>query len=410
MIRLDRTGRGIGLDSLSALARIYALGVKVHTRQDGDVSIARASDTFGPVLRILAGAVENEARRDKAVRHYENRRTQGRHIGSLPPYGTRLDEAGEPIAVEPQASVVRRAFELRAQGLGYRTIARNLHADSPPKVLRDGTERSLTWHQSSIRYWINCRTYIGIVVDEELWKRANSVSLGFGFKSKENTVYPWPLSGAIRCECGKKLTGNPSKSNFRDRHGKKKSTTYCYRYYLCPNPLAHGGKALRWRAEKLEAQIPSILTRIKRNPTADKKFGQRRDKKRVEIERRLNAAEKRTATIGSQRSHAWDQAAKGGISDENLRHRLEALDQAEDEGRREVARAREELGAIDNIAQNEVNLQRTMRNLARRWGEVPPAHQRVVSGALSRAVGGLIVGRGGIVRTFWDIEQDRLLT
>ena len=140
MIRLDRTGRGLGLDAIAALAEIHKLGVTIHTRQDGDVSLTRVTDVFMPVLRVLTAATENEARRDKALASYSKRREAGKHIGSLAPYGVKIIN-GEPKPIEPQASVVRRAFELREQGHGYRTIVRELHATSPPKVRRDGTAR-----------------------------------------------------------------------------------------------------------------------------------------------------------------------------------------------------------------------------------------------------------------------------
>jgi hypothetical protein len=52
MVRLDRLGRGLGLEALAALSEIVQLGVTIHTRQDGDYT--------------LNGAIENEARRDKA--------------------------------------------------------------------------------------------------------------------------------------------------------------------------------------------------------------------------------------------------------------------------------------------------------------------------------------------------------
>ena len=63
MIRLDRAGRGLAIEPLAALAEIYRLGVMVHTREDGDVNIARASDAIKPILRVLTGALENEAMR-----------------------------------------------------------------------------------------------------------------------------------------------------------------------------------------------------------------------------------------------------------------------------------------------------------------------------------------------------------
>jgi|SRR5579862_4654839 len=402
MIRLDRTGRGLGLEAIAAMARIYELGVKIHTRQDGDLSITRTADVFGPVLRILAGACENEARRDKALRTYENRRAAGKHIGSLAPYGTKLDEEGEPVPLEPQACVVRRAFEMRAAGIGYRTIAQKLNSNSPPKIRRDGTERKMRFHPSSVRYWVNCKTYRGVVVDTKLWDRANAVS-NRGFKVKDATRYPWPLGGALRCECGTRLIGNPAKSNWRT--GKRKRE-YSYRYYVCTG-VDHA-KVLRYRAEELEAQIPAILKRLRGDPNAEKTYFRRRRSKRSEIERTISSTEQQIVAIAGRREHAWNMAAKGGIRDEELRRRLQALDAAEDEFRRTLVNERETLAALDSSDSHEKSLQVLLQDLTRRWRTVSAAHQRAVANALSRAVGGLIVQRNGIIRPFLDKKQDRL--
>jgi DNA invertase Pin-like site-specific DNA recombinase len=41
MTRLDRLGRGLGIEALAAIAEIVRLGVTIHTRQDGDYRLAR---------------------------------------------------------------------------------------------------------------------------------------------------------------------------------------------------------------------------------------------------------------------------------------------------------------------------------------------------------------------------------
>lgn len=400
MIRLDRTGRGLGLDAIAALAEIHKLGVTIHTRQDGDMSLARVTDVFLPVIRVLTAATENEARRDKALATYSLRRAAGKHIGSLPPYGVALTK-GEPQPLEPQASVVRRAYELRAQGHGYRTIVRQLHATSPPKIRCDGTPIPLSWNPSSVRYMIRCKTYRDVVVDSDLWHRANAVS-NRGFTIKESTRYPWPLGGAVKCECGRRLIGNPSKSNWKGKN------TYLYRYYLCLNVKAHEGRMPRHRAEKLEGQIPGLFSRLKATTAAQDAYAKEFNSGRREIEARMQGVQQQIAALSRRKSHAWDLAAEGGISSEDLRERLKTLDVEMDSAQRSVQRHRAELDAILGKEYVEEHLQDVFGDLAQLWPEGAPTEQRAAANALSRIVGGLVVRADGTLKTFLDLEQDRL--
>ncbi len=43
MVRLDRLCHGLGLEALAALSEIVQLGVTIHTRQDGNYTLSRAS-------------------------------------------------------------------------------------------------------------------------------------------------------------------------------------------------------------------------------------------------------------------------------------------------------------------------------------------------------------------------------
>ena len=61
MVRLDRLGRGLGLEALAALSEIVQLGVTIYTCQDGDYTLSRASESLLPLMRIVTGAIENEA-------------------------------------------------------------------------------------------------------------------------------------------------------------------------------------------------------------------------------------------------------------------------------------------------------------------------------------------------------------
>jgi DNA invertase Pin-like site-specific DNA recombinase len=116
MTRLDRTGRGLGLEAIAALAQLHKAGVTIHTRQDGDVSLTRVTDVFLPVLRVLTAATENESRRDKALAAYDARRKAGKHIGSHAPYGVQLVN-GSPQPVEPTSLSRARSLQTSRRGL-----------------------------------------------------------------------------------------------------------------------------------------------------------------------------------------------------------------------------------------------------------------------------------------------------
>src|SRR5579884_2306227 len=132
MTRLDRTGRGIGLDSIEAMAKIRRLGVIIHTLEDGDNAFNRASDILKPVLRIVTGALENEARADKSRAGHARRRAQGKHSSGNAPYGTVMVD-GVAVPYEPEAAIVRELFERRAQGWGYGRLAKWAAAIAPAK-------------------------------------------------------------------------------------------------------------------------------------------------------------------------------------------------------------------------------------------------------------------------------------
>jgi site-specific DNA recombinase len=402
MIRLDRTGRGLGLDAMGALAKVHSLGVTVHTREDGDVALTRAADTIRPILRVLTGALENEARSDKSKATYERRRALGKFVGSRPPYGTRLND-GDITIYRPEAAIVKKVFELRASGLGYRSIAREMHTVAPPRKKVNGDEVALAWNPASVRAWINCRTYRGTVVSEELFERANAVS-NRGFVIKEQTKYPWPLGGSIRCECGRLLVTNTATSNFARR--KKR---YHYRYYLCPASHLHKtGDAPRFRAEKLEEQIPAILTKLKTTPAKEKAYAQRRDQERRDIESRIQATEKRIETLKASKRHAWDVAAGGKLSNDDLQDRLGQIDHDLEEAHASLRRDQTTRDALLNSDRHEVRLLDLARDLSNQWSRVPAEKKRVVARALARTVGGLIVSKDGTLRPFLGIEQDRL--
>jgi len=172
MIRLDRLGRGLGLEALAALAQITQLGVTIHTRQDGDYRIARASDSILPLMRIVTGGIENEARRDKALDTYKRRRLNNLTVSNKRPYGI-VVVAGRDAPAEPEAKAVRLAFEMAANGFGYSAIGTRLRAIAPPKLYANGRTHDTEWTNDRVRKLLRQRAYRGVVIDEPQWDRVS---------------------------------------------------------------------------------------------------------------------------------------------------------------------------------------------------------------------------------------------
>jgi hypothetical protein len=66
-----------------------------------------------PLMRVMTGAIENEARRDKAKTIFAHRRSKGEVVCNERPYRLRMDGKRD-VVQEPQAQAVCLAFELAA--------------------------------------------------------------------------------------------------------------------------------------------------------------------------------------------------------------------------------------------------------------------------------------------------------
>src|SRR6202042_505326 len=141
------------------------LGVRVWTREDGDVKLERASDSILPAIRSIVAALENEVRADRARAGKARRRAAGLHNGNAP-YGCVLVE-GRPVAYEPEAAIVRALFEHRAQGWGYERLINYAGRNAPPKLLANGEFKKLTWGRSTVEGLLRRRTLRDVVVPTE---------------------------------------------------------------------------------------------------------------------------------------------------------------------------------------------------------------------------------------------------
>jgi putative DNA-invertase from lambdoid prophage Rac len=122
--KLDRMFRG-ALDALGLLAELKERGISLHVIDlGGDVTGDGISKL---VSTILSWVVAAERERIAAVKR--GQRARGRYLGGIPPFGWRVGDAGELVAVPEQQEALTRMRRLRANGTTLRAIAEQMRAD-----------------------------------------------------------------------------------------------------------------------------------------------------------------------------------------------------------------------------------------------------------------------------------------
>ncbi|HEY1656219.1 MAG TPA: recombinase family protein [Candidatus Tumulicola sp.] len=312
-IRIDRLGRGDGLEAMGALAQIRRLGVILHTRTDGDVRLERATDSILPAIMAITAGIENEVRSEKWRAVHARRRAAGLHVGQVP-FGVVLVD-GRAVPYEPEASIVRAVFKHAADDhWGYTRLATFARERAPSKRLNDGSDRAYRWAPATIRTLMNSKTLRGLVVDEDLWERARSAR-ALDFRARAPRRFPWPLRGAVRCTCGRLLRGHTG-----GVEGWK------IRYLFCSDPC-HSSPHPAHRADKLEQQFVELLRQLwaQDDFVVDKRFA---DDAMNEAQQLLKSARKAASAAEERRSRVWALAEEGQITGVQLRERLDEVDAA----------------------------------------------------------------------------------
>lgn len=388
MTRLDRTGRGLGLEPMAAFAQIHQMGVVIHTREDGDNTIKRASDVLKPFLRILTGALENETRSEKWKATHARRRAQGLHVGSIP-FGCVLIE-GKAVPYEPEATVVRQIFEHAAMGWGYTRLARWAQSVAPSKRLHDGTDRPLHWAASSIKSILDSKTLRGLVVDEERWQAARA-QRAMDFKARSSKRWPWPLLGAVRCACGKMLTGHCAGSE-----------PYRIRYYICRrHGLEPGQKIPSHRADKLEAAFVALLHRL----TADDSFIIAPQKTDADLKARERDVRSRLTSLDLRRSKVWALLENDTLTGPQVRERLDEIDADRTAAQKELERLRMVIAEAERAHEAIASMKDVLATLSELWPQGTVEHQQEVAKAVAACVAGLwtVPGQRAVLLTGHDL-------
>jgi DNA invertase Pin-like site-specific DNA recombinase len=126
MIRLDRLGRGDAIASQIYVRELRSLGVRVWTRDQGEVHLDTAMEQMAVGMQAFFAQHENEVRSDKAKAVYKRKRESGEAVGNQRAYGLKLD-GHRDVPDEPRAQVVARA--ITALGSPYRFSLRRRYSE-----------------------------------------------------------------------------------------------------------------------------------------------------------------------------------------------------------------------------------------------------------------------------------------
>ncbi|HKU67221.1 MAG TPA: recombinase family protein [Candidatus Baltobacteraceae bacterium] len=323
MNRLDRTGR-MPLDAISALNDIRKLGVTIRDRINGDYTFQRVIDQVGPIFQLLQAGFENEVRSDRSRAGHKRRRDEGKLIPSKPPYGVKRDERGKAIPDPKCARVVRKVFERWADGDSPAAILRWLREKAPPRIGRGGKEYHIRWSLSHVYKMVVLGTYRGVVIDEDLWQRAQSRKRKYSRPGPGGYVYPF---SGIKCTCGHTLRArtNVSASRYRRRDGSEVIYTRSpIVWYVCGSLKHDGVRYLSFREERIEEQWLKML-RILSLKNAPWPTSQRA----TNLGPRIEMLTRRLDVLLARRDRVHAAFEDGTYDTKTMQRRLAAIDEEE---------------------------------------------------------------------------------
>ena len=241
----DRFSRNTG-DAYQMIATLRSLGVEPQAiEQPLDLSVPENKMMLAFYLAVPE--VENDRRALNVIRGMRKARKEGRWMGAAPiGYKNKVTENGVKYIgpVEPEASIVRWAFEELATG-----------RFNTQQVWKMAREKGLRCQRNNFWLFIRNPVYCGKIfipryqdeeshfvrglheplITEDLFNRVQEVldDRGRTFRPKAEAECEFPLRGYLLCpDCGKLLTA--SKSKGRNAY---------YAYYHCRQGCRHRNKA-----------------------------------------------------------------------------------------------------------------------------------------------------------------------
>jgi site-specific DNA recombinase len=242
---IDRVARSIeGMFEIVRLLQKAGKGI-MFVRQNLD--LATASGRF--MLAILASVSEYFAAlgSEKTLDKMNFIARKGEWPAGRVPFGFKRKEARDNLLLidEPKAAIVRSIFADSIAGHGDVWISRKY------KMPRNTINKMLAnpIYYGRIRYGeIDAQGKHAPIVSESTWIKAQSGISKMPTPRPDRQLYPYLLTGLVKCECGMAM----SPATCKGTGGK-------YPYYRCTNPECKAaGRYVR--ADKLEAAILNAVT------------------------------------------------------------------------------------------------------------------------------------------------------
>jgi DNA invertase Pin-like site-specific DNA recombinase len=401
MTRVDRVGRGRIDASLFAQHEILDLGVRIWTRDDGEIKLESSHDEFKAAAKAYVSRIENDNRIDKLKEMYARKRAAGLVVGSKLPYGVLLGADGRAKPDPKRAPVVKAAFALRATGAGYHVIGKRLSAIAPPAVFKDKRTQVVRWTPTRVKRLLELHTYVdAAIITEGAFVKAQRATSGVG-PAREQVRIAWPLSGSVRCYCGRALVGVSGGAEHKR-----------IRYYHCRADWNHGGSARAVHADELEAAFVVLLRSLHASPETAARYRRAAIAPAGSIktlEKNLHALRGDLEKAKGASTAVWDLHSKGLIKDAHMAARLDTVAATQRDIEDRIATAEAQRGLFAAAAQNERDAQAVIAKAARTYARGSDEDRRDIVRALALDLGGLCLEANGklAVRRAEDPDRQR---
>lgn len=313
MIRADRVGRGRLVESQVALHELIDLGVRIWTRDAGELKLDSATDQIIAAVKAGLATLENEVRRDKMLSVYKRKRAAGLPVANRRPYGLMLGPDKNDRAVPELADAVRLAFTMRIEGATFYQISKKMGEVAPPVQFKHHTA-PLQWGTVQVKRMLANRAYIGPVVDEVTFARAQR-KMGVERRPRK---FVWELGCApLFCYCGRAMAGNIAHKKDRPESG--------HRYYRCFGKAHPSGWGRLVRADLLERAFADALAAMAADSDLIARYREPAPIANKLLGKALPAARRELDELDRQRTRIFDLNASGKLRDDDLQGRLDEL-------------------------------------------------------------------------------------
>lgn len=287
---------------------------------------------------------------------------EGKCVGRIP-YGYMRTKDLRLLPDPETAPVVKKIFELRAEGMGRFRIAHWLddHGIAPPS----GKGQSAKWESVTIRDILHNETYLGrivfgqykyvktpsgrkkkipvprdqwiivenahpAIIDQELWERAHAMDDILSTRNTKNRGLKNALAGLIRCgQCGKMMIRRP-------HYGRKKSMLIC---------TTHRCNTRSARYEDVEARLLAQLETLSRVlPKHDHRRLATTDSDNIDLlQRNIKAIRDEIANLEKQRENLHDLLEQGIYTVDVFLERNQRIGERLDDANRRLTEVQTEL-------------------------------------------------------------------